>query len=78
MIFLGKEECSQRYEVRVYKANINDHYNPHFGDGVNSYEENDKYVSFFFDSFEKGIYFISMIPYWHPEYRKRIVKKIIF
>ena len=77
MIFLGKELNSERYEVRVHKASVNDRYIPHPGDGVQSYSENNKYVSFFFEDFEKGIHFISMIPYWHPEYRNRVVKKIV-
>ena len=77
MIFLGKEDNSERYEVRVHKANVNDRYIPHPGDSVQSYTENDEFASFFFENFENGIRFISMIPYWHHEYCERIVRKIV-
>ena len=66
----------KRYEVRIYKAHIDDCYVSHLGDCFQSYEEYDEYISFFFETFEQGIYFMSMIPEHHPEYRERVVRKI--
>ena len=73
---MGKEKDGKRYEVRIYKAHIDDCYVSHMGDCFQSYEECDEYVSFFFETFEQGIYFMSMIPEHHPEYRERVVRKI--
>lgn len=75
MIFLGKEENGENYEVRVYKAKAKDKYVPKTYDNILSYTECDEYVSFFFDEFHKGISFIEFLPS-HPEYRERPVREI--
>lgn len=77
MIFLGKEENSDQYEVRVYKSRPKNKYIPHPEDKQISYIENDKYASFFFNNFGEGINFITMIPYIHKEYRIRVVRRIV-
>ena len=75
MIFLGKEECSSEYEVRVYKAEPGNKYVPDSYDNVDRYEENDKYATFFFKEFNDARRFTEMVGYAHPEYKKRPVKE---
>lgn len=76
MIFLGKEENGENYEVRVYKAKPTDKYVPQPNDNILRYEENDEYASFFFDSFEKGTTFIEFLGPIHQEYHVRPVRVI--
>ena len=52
MIFLGKTDHSNEYEVRVYKSTPGDTYVPHALDfQLKKYIANDEFASFFFDSF---------------------------
>lgn len=76
MIFLGKDDSDSGYEVRVYKSEPSDKYEPNNHDNVKRYEENDEYATFFFDEYEQARNFTYLIGYMHPEYKTRPVKKI--
>ena len=71
MILFMKAENDKGYEVRVYKYFKNDEYVPSALDKVTRYEENDKYISFFFDDFESGRNFLMFLFKNHPEYSIR-------
>lgn len=71
MIFFQKSKSSNEYEVRVYKYSKNGEYVPSALDRVDRYEENDKYISFFFDNFEAGHNFVIFLFKNHPEYKTR-------
>ena len=76
MIFFGKEEKGENYEVRVYKAKPENKYVPHACDACVGYEENDEYASFFFDDYYDGRSFIEFLFQLHEEYRERPVRRI--
>ena len=76
MIFLGKDDSTSEYEVRVYKCKSTDKYVPHKYDDVKRFEENDEYDSFFFDEYENAHDFADWIGYRHPEYKARPVREI--
>ena len=76
MIFLGRSEDGKEYEVRVYKADPTDKYVPNPHDNVVRYEENDEYVTFYFDNYEHANSFTYLLCHIHPEYRKRPAKMI--
>lgn len=70
MIFLGKSSDDE-YEVRVVKCEKNGNYVPNDSDEILRYEENDKVVKFYFDSFDKAHSFIDSLSYKHTEYIDR-------
>ena len=74
MIFLEKSD--DEYEVRVYKNKPTDKYVPNDLDNVKNYEENDEYATFFFENFENAKRFTDTLPYIHPEYKSRPIRKI--
>ncbi len=76
MIFLGKDDSTSDYEVRVYKSKPTDKYIPNEYDEVKRFEENDEYASFFFDEYSYALDFADSIGYMHPEYTTRPVRKI--
>lgn len=77
MIFLGKADNSSGYEVRVYKARPTDKYVPHeFDNKVRRYEENDEYVTFFFDDYASAHEFTTLVMYMHKEFKTRPVQEI--
>lgn len=76
MIFLGKDDSNSGYEVRIYKNEPSDTYVPHKYDNMSRYEENDEYATFFFENYEDAHRFAQMVGYWHPEFKKRPIKKI--
>lgn len=77
MIFLGLIDNNQGYEVRVYKNNPKDKYTPHrYDNNVVRYEENEEYITFFFNNYEAARDFTYMIGYIHPEYKVRPARKI--
>ena len=78
MIFLGKDDSNTGYEVMVYKSEPTDKYIPRVEDKVNHFEENDEYISFFFNSFEDAHNFVERLPYFHEEYKVRPTRKIEF
>lgn len=71
MIFLGKDDATSEYEVRVYKCKPDDEYVQHEGDDVKHFEENDEYIAFFFDNYDQAHHFVEWLPYWHSEYYVR-------
>lgn len=71
MMFLGKSDSDSEYEVRIYKSKPNDKYIPNEHDNVKRYEENDEFVTFYFDEYEDAHEFIDWIPYNHCEYKVR-------
>lgn len=78
MIFLGKDEKSTDYEVRVYKNEPTDKYVPCKElDQVKRYEENDEYASFFFEDYEVAVRFVRWVRYFHKEYKKRPARRIV-
>ncbi len=76
MIFLGKSECDNEYEVRIYKYDSSDSYVPDQYDHVIRYEENSEYDTFFFNNFIFAKFFIATIMYYHHEYSKRPLKEV--
>ena len=76
MIFLGKDEASSDYEVRVYKSKPTDKYVPDKYDEVKRFEENDEYATFFFEKFEQAHHFTDLLGYVHPEYQERPCREI--
>lgn len=76
MIFLGKDESNNDYEVRVYKYSANDKYIPNKNDNIKGYEENDEYATFFFEEFEEAQQFVDYLGYVHKEYKIRPIRKI--
>lgn len=77
MIFLGKSDSGSGYEVRVYKAQPADNYVPHeFDNNVTRYEENDEYVTFFFENFEYAHEFVTISVHMHKEFKTRPVQEI--
>lgn len=76
MIFLGKDDSTSDYEVRVYKSNPTDKYVPNEYDEVKRFEDNDEYATFFFEEFEQALHFTELVGYVHPEYRVRPARKI--
>lgn len=76
MIFLGRDSTSSDYEVRVYKYSPADKYVPNNEDNIRSYEENDEYITFYFNSFYDAQRFIWGLGYRHPELKKRPIRKI--
>lgn len=78
MIFLGKDERSTDYEVRIYKNKPTDKYVPDDElDNVKRYEENDEYATFFFENYETAIRFVFWLRYLHKEYKKRPARAIV-
>lgn len=71
MIFLGKDDSTSDYEVRVYKGKPTDKYVPHKYDEVKRFEENDEYATFFFQEFDQALHFTELLGYVHPEYQGR-------
>lgn len=77
MIFLGKSDNGCEYEVRVYKAASTDKYVPHeFDDKVKRHQENDEYVTFFFENFKDALEFVTVVIYVHEEFKRRPVEEI--
>ena len=76
MIFLGKDDSTSDYEVRVYKDKPTDKYVPKENDDLKNFEEKDEYATFFFEKYEQARYFVEMLSYVHPEYRNRPVREI--
>lgn len=76
MIFLGKDEQSSDYEVRIYKLRETDKYIKNKRDKSKRCEENDEYVRFFFEEFDLARDFLNMFSILHPEFKMRPLKKI--
>ena len=76
MIFLGKDEETSEYEVRVYKSEPGDKYIPNEMDNVKRFEENDEYATFIFEKYEQANRFADLLGYVHPEYRVRPSRRI--
>jgi len=76
MIFLGKSDSGNEYEVRVYKSKPDDKYVPKEQDKVKRYEENDEFATFYFNDFEKAHEFVDCLDYRHPEYKARPMEVI--
>lgn len=76
MIFLGKDDLSQEFEAKVYKAKATDKYTHHEYDNVKRYEENDEYATFFFNDFDSARDFVYYLGYRHEEYVTRPVRRI--
>ena len=76
MIFLGLSEDGSEYEVRVYKSEPTDKYVPNKYDKVVRFEENDEYITFYFDNYEDANGFAYLLCHIHPEYKKRPVRRI--
>jgi len=77
MIFLGKSDKCEEYEVRIYKANARDAYVPHKLDPkFKRYEANNEFESFFFNDFISARKFIRLAIDIHPEYQIRPIPKI--
>lgn len=76
MIFLGKNDSNNDYEVRVYKNNKNDRYVPHKFDNIKDYSENGEYATFFFKEYEQAHEFVNNLGYIHKEYKIRPTRKI--
>ena len=76
MVFLGKDEDSSEYEVRIYKSNPNDKYVPSNADNVKRYVENDEFTSFYFDNYHDAHYFTYMFGFIHKEFAVRPIRTI--
>ena len=76
MIFLRKDDSNSCYEVKVYKNDPSNQYVKYEYDNINHYEENDEFATFYFNEYKDALNFTKLIPYVHPEYKKRPVKKI--
>ena len=74
MMFLTKIN-NHKFEARVYKKSAEHKYEPKFSDEAVNYEENDEYISFFFDNFYAARRFLDYIPYSHKEFRERPARK---
>ena len=74
MMFMGKASDNQ-FEVRVYKNSAENKYQPKLSDEALSYEENDEYISLYFDNFYAARRFLDYIPYSHRELRERPARK---
>ena len=74
MMFMAKTSDNQ-FEVRVYKNSAENKYEPKLSDEALSYEENDKYISLYFDNFYAARRFLDYIPYSHRELRERPARK---
>ena len=72
MIFLGKVDDTNEFEVRIYKENPADTFIPSHSDfNVRRYVSNDEFASFFFDSFIFARQFFRDVKNNHPEYQIR-------
>lgn len=76
MIFLGKNDTSDGYEVRVHKCKENGQYVPSDFDRVHEYVAGKDFDTFFFDEYELARDFVDTLPYHHKEYQVRPVRTI--
>lgn len=76
MIFLGRNDQTLEYEVRVYKHRKWVKYKPEKEGDVKRYVVGEKYDTFYFDNFFDALKFVCTLGYIHPEYKKRPIRKI--
>lgn len=75
MLFLGKDDSSSQFEVRIYRCSANQKYIPHQSDHVLSFVKGKEYDTFFFENFNDAIDFLDTLSYRHEEYQMRPFKK---
>lgn len=70
-VFIGKDGRDSDYEVRVYKSSKDDKYVPHEEDNIKRFEDNEGFITFFFEKFEYARAFVQFFAVRHEEYKCR-------
>ncbi len=71
MVYLKKDEETSLFVAYVYKTKKCDKFEPHKFDVIKRFEENNEYLTVYFDKFLNAINFLEFLPYRHPDYKYR-------